>query len=429
MNELTFTRSNFVTGIGVSVFALAAACGGSPEAPKDPVLEGGLFELIPTETRGEYIQNVPEDWIGWELGIKPAVFRVVGHAETVEFEPGMKNMYEADGPVNLDVPRGNSEVMAMGPDGTIYDVIMDPKHRQILGDYYMKNDLNSSAPPERDGEYRIEEDPEELGFSVKAWGDGDDDRYEYHNPDNSSNTRTVGAVAPGSGVWCTGSQIDPRLVLTSFHCFFNSSGNWVNLRYRGAQDGRTWTYGQVNHTWKYWDTGFVNNNCQTNSTSFASCTRYDWAVIVLASVPRRADGWSAGHLGWHYTTSDSTFRSWYQYNRGYPGSSGGPSSGYSSGEMWGRYWGNNNSSLFSYGSFDHSHNGTNRRVRHGMDINGGHSGGPFLTSSAGSGWRITATQSAQNSNCFSGCSQSAPNYAMRLDSWHHQWMSYYRSIY
>lgn len=173
-------------------------------------------------------------------------------------------------------------------------------------------------------------------------------------------------------------------MFTAAHCVVNAGGSWTTRTFSPRRRGSTFPYGSSTQWGTTWPVAYTSNNCHTMYSGL--CWKYDFAVMVLPDPPT-----FTSHPGWLgvATASDSTMASWYRANAGYPRCDGpNTPANCASREPYGDIFGCSGIvPVFDQGTTSNSWpfgDGANPRAKTGCDANGGHSGGPIYTSSAGS---------------------------------------------
>jgi V8-like Glu-specific endopeptidase len=123
-------------------------------------------------------------------------------------------------------------------------------------------------------------------------------------------------VGASSTVWCSGSMISPRVVLTAAHCITDGDGNFdrtltVSPSARGSSyGGARWPQGIRNVSLYVWPRGW-----------HGSGARYDYALLVLADLPPDASGsvqWNPRPVLFGYRSNLFWYLGKIFNNRGYP---------------------------------------------------------------------------------------------------------------
>ena len=350
--------------------------------------------LAPMSTTAQTVE-VPQDWIGYGLGLTPPTLRAVDRATYFPYSDEIPD-------VTLDArrrPRVTAEstnLMAMGPDGTIYEVVYDPADFARLAEELERLGQTGASSVEPEPEARrkstaaIGSDslddflPEanagvsrDLGDApgrviAKGWSLGTDMRQRMSPLDSAQFNRT-GSLSNR----CTATLFGNRVVITAFHCLWDGFGNWIgNINFAAGHDGiGVSPFGVINHTWKYWSPDFVANNCHKWKTQgWGDCSEWDWAIVVLASPPTHlTEGWHPGWMGFAQNPDDDVLESWWLYNRGYPGCSQTDApAGCVSETQWAQ---SGHCKAYDSGSLE---------FRHSCDTSKGHSGGPVYSWTPGS---------------------------------------------
>lgn len=389
------------SGTLLPIILLLAASSCDQQQPLDTL-------STPTVSASTVEMPVRADWLGHKLGLSPPKLRPVGKATNISTE----TTHPPLGPEPIDngaESTAPNKMMAMGPDNMIYEVLVPVEDLRKLGAYMVTNNLNGAS------ENRAAANVE------KGWSNGKDNRIVWPNTTTDWPRDTIGNISSG----CTGTLFWYNLAITAFHCLWDGNGNWIGARFAAGTDGAGFPYGDIDHQWKYWDQGFIDNNCHKwLTTGYRTvCKKYDWAVLVLASDPIDATGTTPGFQGYFYHPTDSVVSGWTKYHYGYPQCSLPDSPAMCQAD---RLYGQTGSC--TTGTFTNSLNGFKRNFTNGCDVSPGHSGGPLYSWSPGpNGPYVVATQ-VSDSCAGSACTSANPNNAFRIDQWLGDQMGYWRTI-
>jgi V8-like Glu-specific endopeptidase len=395
--------------MGAALGCLAGA--GCSSAP----LETGEAVTEPATGTGETELAVPADWVGREIGVPVPRLRRVGRVESkVDARvaaPVVERAQVVNSARDAEAQRALvSQIRAMGPDGSIYDLLASSGEIHAVAERLRQAGGNGASQ---------RSDPPTRTLSLS---NGIDSRVRWPNTSSDFPRDTIGKV----GLACTGTLFEQRLVLTAFHCLLTKSGGWVSdATFSAGRDSGINPYGTVDHVWKYWDQAFIDGRCYDPANYTENCAKYDWAVLVLGSTPTASNGARPGYMGFAAQANDTLVANYAMYHAGYAGCLDPEPPKENGSCVYDALW--HQTFTCSTGTFTGAVNGWNRLFWHGCDATAGHSGGALYSWSPGSnGPYIVATHVGSNA---SDPHSANPNLAFRLDQGLFDAMLYWRSIY
>lgn len=290
--------------------------------------------LLPPTERPEIEPRVPEDWIGYDLGLTPGTWRYAGKATLSESaENYAEPVYDSDAPSVRET--GRQSFITVDPETRdIYEIAIDPETSRALAQHMTR--MGYAAPPPSADEGIYEAASED--FVPKGWSGGVDDREPKSIDEVGVNQwpiRAIGALkydgtAQNANGHCTASFLSPgstntRYVITAAHCLYDTDGDFIDTDFWPRQDSCQTTQGDSvsgcdQGPYGQWDGGapwiwsYYANNCAGNSTPSGACMAND---IALVTVTRQSGASYSGgfNIGYYYP--------WYLNNklklsRGYP---------------------------------------------------------------------------------------------------------------
>ncbi len=193
--------------IPVAGVLLVGACGTQPnsnvpEQATQPV------------TGGAVPMAVPNDWLGYKVGVAPPTLHSVGVATNFATGVGVgpREGREDHARSNDGSEVQTSQLMAMGPDHRLYEVGIADQDREKLSQYFLAHNLNgeqqSHGAPARGAEGVVQWRRQSFALGVRVSVVPPATRWARSRPTTAS--------ARGTLFW-------NRLVLTAFHCLWDDT--------------------------------------------------------------------------------------------------------------------------------------------------------------------------------------------------------------
>lgn len=332
-----------------------------------------------------------EDWPGYDLGLEPASYRVVGRydgmAPSEEELEALQARVEGMGPESggagtSTMDKALSFFAFHHPSRTVYEVTVDRNDARRVGRHLDRREpANAGSPdPRAPGGARAiaplpglsgsdllgaavdGDEADSLGLGKGAETQvviGSDERVRF------TNTTYFPYRAIGNEGGCTGTQVGPRHVVTSAHCMVKygsqsdpndpNSANWYMTRYIPGRDGDIMPYGVIQPVWYFVPSGFL-----LGTGGYTS----DWGVMTLPK--SYAQDYPTAGIGWFDMVNApiDALKKLTVYNRGYPlcGASGPVGCAFRT--LWGK------PSAKIVGTYKNS----SQMLLHDSDTSGGHSG-------------------------------------------------------
>jgi V8-like Glu-specific endopeptidase len=373
--------------------------------------------------------QVKPSWIGYELGVSPGTWRDMG---PIQFSPdrlgeAMRPILERETP-GVQEPEHPTVVMGDPIAGRMVEIDMDLNDMERVAASLERQGYAQGYPSDPKAIDISEEDDDRV---YRAWSNGVDGRTPLGIHEYGASVwpyRTIGQMSSGCSATLVGTPETAYYIVTAAHCFWNSSGSYLDPWFYPRRDGcrrpnGTWISGCDTTPYGAWDgynwvmPSYFVNNCVGNVPWTFSCIAND---IAIQRVGRPAGEAFPGAMGFGYW-SGNQLNGYAKYNRGYPACSGaGQPANCRSNTLFG------DAQTCGLGSFWYPASGWNRIIEHSCDLNGGHSGSPLYLYSSGA--KVFGVQSSEDSGCFSGCSDSTPNYMRRIDPWFYNVMLNFMGI-